>query len=507
MKKIRLILLLLVLLIGITQNSAQEQAGTKKIQVKRALKGVYDKKLGNNAQRLLGNVEVEHEGSIMWCDSAYIYGETNSMDAFGHVHIQMNDTLHLYGDKIFYNGNTKIAEVHKNVRLLDQKLTLYTDKLVYRRNEKVGEYFIWGKVVDQDNVLTSKKGFYYTQAREVHFLDSVVLVNKDYTLKTDSLKYYTQLKTAYFNGPTTIVGDSSYMYAELGFHNTNTDYSRLKKNAFIQEKSNTVQADSLIYDKTNGIAEAFKNVIIIDTAQKITVTGGYANYRKKEKFAYVVDSAMAILVDKGDSLFVHADTLKIFIDSTDKVERLLAYKHMKFFRHDFQGMSDSMVYQAKDSTIYFYKKPVIWHKENQFLADEIQLVIRNGELDSVFFKKDVFLISQDTIDNQYFNQIKGNSMIGWFKNNDLRKLRVLENSETVYFLWEEDQTPVGMTRISASDMLIYLKDNQIETITYQKEPKAKLYPPEKIPNDQLKLNGFLWVIDKRPIKKEDIFVW
>ncbi len=508
MIKIRSILLIILYFFLFSANGfTQEKTATKKIEIRRALRGIYDKSLGDNAQRLIGEVEVEHEGSVLWCDSAYLYGDKNSMDAFGHVHIQMNDTLHLYGDKLYYDGNTRIAEVHQNVKLIDKKLTLYTDELTYKRNEKVGEYFVWGKVVDSANVLTSKRGFYYTEAKEIVFRDSVVLVNEDYVLSTDTLNYHTQFKTLDFTGPTTIVGDSSYMYAETGFHDTENDFTRLTKHAFMQDKANTLEGDSLYYNKTLGIAEVFENVQMTDTIQHMVVTGGYANYRKKEQFAFVVDSALAILIDEGDSLFIHADTLKILLDSTDKVERLLAYQHMKFFREDFQGMSDSLVYNMKDSTVYFYKEPVLWYEENQFKADEIQLVTYDGAMDSVLFKENVFLVSQDTIDPQYYNQIKGSSMVGWFIENDLRKLRVEGNSETVYFLWEEDQTPVGMTRISAKDMLIYMRDNQLETITYQEDPKAKLYPPDQIPADQLKLNGFLWLMDKRPKKKEDIFNW
>lgn len=490
-----------------TQSIAQEEAATKQIEIRKAVRGIYDKSLGANAQRLIGDVEVEHDGSILWCDSAYLYDDKNSMDAFGHVHIQMNDTLHLYGDKLYYDGNTRIAEVHQNVKLIDKKLTLYTDELTYKRNEKIGEYFVWGKVVDSANVLTSKRGIYYTEAKEIVFRDSVVLVNDDYVLNSDTLNYHTQFKTLDFKGPTTIVGDSSYMYAETGFHDTENDFTRLTKNAFMQDKANTLQGDSLYYDKVLGIAEVFENVQMTDTVQHMVVTGGYANYRKKDQFAFVVDSALAVLIDEGDSLFIHADTLKILLDSTDKVERLLAYQKMKFFREDFQGMSDSLVYNMKDSTVYFYNEPVLWYEDNQFKADEIQLVTYNGEMDSVVFKKNVFLVSQDTIDPQYYNQIKGNTMVGWFIENDLRKLRVEGNSETVYFLWEEDLTPVGMTRISAKDMLIYMQDNQLETITYEEEPKAKLYPPDQIPPEELKLNGFLWLMDKRPLKKEDIFIW
>ncbi|MCD6179656.1 MAG: hypothetical protein J7K39_07110 [Bacteroidales bacterium] len=503
----RILFILLISFVFLTQGVAQEEAPTKKIDIRKATVGIYDKTLGDNVQRLIGDVEVEHEGSVLWCDSAYLYGDKNSIDAFGHVHIQMNDTLHLYGDKLYYDGNTRIAEVHQNVKLLDTKLTLYTDELKYSRNEKVGEYFVWGKVVDSANVLTSKRGFYYTEAKEIVFRDSVVLVNKDYVLNTDSLNYHTQFKTLDFSGPTTIVGDSSYMYAESGFHNTQNDFTRLIKNAFMQDKANTLQGDSLYYDKVTGIAEVFENVQITDTVQHMVIKGNYANYRKKEQFAFVVDSALAILIDNLDSLFIHADTLKVLLDSTNKVERLLAYRHMKFFRDDFQGMSDSLVYQMKDSTVYFYNEPVLWYEGNQFKADEIQLVTHEGEMDSVVFKKNVFLVSQDTIDPKYFNQIKGNTMVGWFIDNDLRKLRIEGNSETIYFLWEEDQTPIGMTRIAAKDMLIYMKNNQLETITYKEEPKAKLYPPDEIPADQFKLNGFLWLMDKRPLTKEDIFIW
>lgn len=507
MKYPRFLFFWMLVLFPFVLTMAQDKGATKQILLKKARLGVYDKKLGDNAQRLIGDVVVEHEGSVLTCDSAYLYGETNSIDAFGHVHILMNDTLNLFSDQLYYNGNTRIAEAHQNVKLKDLKLTLYTDELIYNRNTKVGEYFIWGKVVDSANVLTSKKGFYYTDDKEVLFRDSVVLVNKDYTLSTDTLNYHTEFKTIDFLGPTNIVGDSSYMYAESGYYDTRSDYTRLKRNAFMQDKSNTLRGDSLYYSKLAGIAEVFKNVQMTDTVKDLVVTGGYAKYLKNKQYAFVVDSAMAVLIDQGDSLFLHADTLKVMLDSTNKAERILAYRKMKFYRADFQGMSDSMMYDMKDSTAYFYNNPVIWYKKNQFRAREIQLAMANGQLDSVVFKRDVFLTSQDTIDPQYYNQIKGNSMVGWFKDNDLRKLRVVGNSETIYFLWEEDQTPVGMLRVASEDMLIFLENNQLLTITYEKKPDSNVYPPDKIPPSELKLNGFEWLIDKRPKKKEDIFSW
>ncbi|HSY75994.1 MAG TPA: OstA-like protein, partial [Bacteroidia bacterium] len=41
----------------------------------------FDKRLGEGAQRLIGNVELENAGVVMDCDSAYVYTD-NSCRAF-----------------------------------------------------------------------------------------------------------------------------------------------------------------------------------------------------------------------------------------------------------------------------------------------------------------------------------------------------------------------------------------------------------------------------------------
>ena len=38
-----------------------------------------------DAQIVKGDVVFRHEEALMYCDSAYFYEKTNSLDAFGHV--------------------------------------------------------------------------------------------------------------------------------------------------------------------------------------------------------------------------------------------------------------------------------------------------------------------------------------------------------------------------------------------------------------------------------------
>jgi len=504
--------LFLFLIVSLTQiglvvgQTTTPKKNVRQIKVLHSDVGRMAKIDGANAFKLIGAVKAEHDGSILLCDSAYLYEENNSMDAFGHVHIIVNDSLDLFGDFLYYNGNTKIAEVHDHVSLVDKKTTLYTDELIYDRNTAIGKYYIWGKIVDSTNVLTSKKGYYYSNIETVFFKDSVVVVNPEYIMKSDTLRYNMHTEVVYFMGPSTIVGDSSYLYAEDGYYDSKMKEAKLHKNAFVQNKSNTLSGDSIYYNKFIGVAEAFRNVVMTDTAYDVLITGEYGVYNKKAQYAYVVDSAQAIFLNKSDSLFIHADTLMLTLDSVEKPKEIKAFYHMKFFDESIQGMADSMVYILNDSVLKFYQKPFFWFDGNQISSERIELVSKNGDLDSAVFYDNVFIVSQDTIDSRYYNQVSGKTMYAWFVDNDLRKIYIKDKAESIYYMWEEDGTPVGMNYIKSKDILIYLENQQLETITTINKPTAVLTPLEEVSSAAEKLKNFIWNVDERPKKRADIFI-
>ena len=65
--------------------------------------------------------------SILRSDSAYFYPQDNAFDAFSNVNINQGDTLNIYSDKLHYNGNTKIALLTNNVKMVDKDATLITE--------------------------------------------------------------------------------------------------------------------------------------------------------------------------------------------------------------------------------------------------------------------------------------------------------------------------------------------------------------------------------------------
>lgn len=122
-----------------------------------------------------------HQGATLYCDSAHFYEMSNSFEAFGHVKMYQGDTLSLFSDYAFYDGNEQMAMARYNVVLKHRKSTLYTDSLNFDRLYNVGYFFEGGKLVDKDSELTSDWGEYYTETKQAVFNYDVQLRNKKFS--------------------------------------------------------------------------------------------------------------------------------------------------------------------------------------------------------------------------------------------------------------------------------------------------------------------------------------
>jgi len=479
--------------------------GTTKILLEKADTWAYNADLGKDIQRIIGNVILSHDSTILYCDSAYLNEVLNNVVAFGNVHIKVSDTLNLFSDSLKYDGNTRIARMKSNVRLIDNETLLTTDTLMYNRSTQVAQYDDWGKIRNKQNNLVSKHGFYHTDNKEFLFKEKVILMNPNYIMHSDTLLYNTVTETSFFLGPSNIKGKEDSIYCENGWYDTRTDKARFRKNAEIYHTSQILTGDSIYYERQSGFGQVFRHAVLRDTLKDILLCGNYGEIRRLAGKAFMTDSALAVMIEKKDSLFIHSDTLHATFDTADNIRNIFAYYKVKFFRKDLQGKCDSLVYHGVDSVMMMYHEPVMWSEKNQLTGDSISLAIHNSEADSMVMYTTAFIISKD--DTNKFNQVKGRDMIAYFKNNEIHKIKVLGNSETIYYMREEDHSLIGINKVMASDMLIFLEKNEVKSLTYIDQPKATLYPEKDISPYDLKLKGFQWSEEKRPMKKEDIFHW
>lgn len=469
----------------------------------------YDQYRNGDAQILDGHVHFRHVGANLYCDSAHFYEQSNSFEAFGHVRMVQGDTLSLVSDYAYYDGNDQLAQARYNVVLKHRKTTLYTDSLDYDRMYSFGNFFEGGKMVDGKSVLTSDWGEYHTDSKMAMFYYDVRLKDQNMFLTTDSLYYDTRTSRAHIVGPSNITSGSSHIYSEDGYYNTRTKQSELFGRSVIKDQGRIIVGDSVFRNARDGKNYAYWNVVMTDSINKNRLTGDYAEYDDSTGYAMATNNAVAMDFSQKDTLFMHADTFKIFTynNNTDSVYRVMhAFRKVRAYRPDVQAVCDSLVYNSLDSCMVMYRDPIVWNQGQQLFGEEIRVYMNDSTIDWAHVIGQAFSAEQmpDTI---HFNQVSSKEMKAFFKNGEMRESQAIDNVLSVYYpIDDSDSTLIGLNYLETPLLKMFLEKRKMKRMWIEK-PKGTLYPMTQIPPDKYFLPQYAWFDYIRPLNKQDIFNW
>lgn len=624
----------------------------------------------NNSISYLRKPVFRQDNATLTCDSAVFYVTKNIFDAYGNVHINQADTINIYSDRLNYNGNTKIAHLTSNVRMIDKESVLTTNILDYNMASKVGTYVSGGKIVNKDVTLTSKNGYYFSNSRDAYFRYNVVVVTPESVIKSDTLRYNTFTNWTYFYGPTNIKGKDDNLYTENGAYNTKTQYAYFGKKNLYTMGTKSLKGDSLYYDGIAGYGKAVKNIVFKDTADKTVMYGQLGFYYKKDertlvtKNPYVgMGTADSIKVkDKlqPDSLWMGADTLetqmvlkkslklisspvikkdnelgeeekdekkepkvgatnpkvlaenstarkkpekrgkkkdnkdlefpeipalklkdsvlkdsllkdsialqkkappglkdsvltkkiapvvtkgkdsiaktiKAVLPPKAKADSLLAkgkadagklknvkvkdsipfnpedtvrtrvikaYHNVRVYKANMQARADSLFYTSADSTLRWYKDPILWSEGSQQTGDTIYLQLKNKKLNTLQVLEKAFLVNVNA-DSARYNQIKGKLITAFFKDGKMKNMFVDGNAESIYFNQDKKEAYTDMNQTVSARIKILFKEKQISRIVTIKEPEGVRTPIAELKEDVF-LTGFTWRPEQRPLSKKEV---
>lgn len=471
----------------------------------------HDINISHDGDILVGNVHITHDGMILTCDSAVVYENSNSFLAYGKVFMTQGDSISLKGDSLFYDGTQEFAQLFDNVEFRHGSMTLYTDVLNYDRKDDRGYYDDGGRLVDGKTQLTSIVGDYFTNTKTAIFRHSVLLKNESNdSLITDTLHYDTKSKIAHATGPSNILSGKSRIYTEDGYYNTAEGKALLYQRPALYNKHRKMEGDSIHYDKDKSLSVAFGNIVFTDTVSKNILMGNYGWYNEENGTALCTDSALAIDYSQGpDSLFIHADTLRLesFHLKTDSAYRILnGYFHVRAFRNDIQMICDSLSFISDIKCLRLYKDPIIWSENRQLLGEVVNVYLNDSTIDSIYVDQQALMVEQ-LPDSTIFNQVSGNLMRAYFDGGELHQFWVDGNGCVVDYPMERDSTFLYSNYIEAAKLRAYIIDRKMQRLVGFPSPQGTTYPIGLAPTEHVRLKGFAWFEDIRPVDKHDIFIW
>jgi lipopolysaccharide export system protein LptA len=588
----------LLISIASTHLGAQvSQDSTKEIIIENANKQIIDNNFTPSVKYFIGEVRAFHEGSFFYCDSAKLIG--NQLYAYGNVVIIQNDTVSIFGDDLFYDGDSLFAYIKSKVVLINDGDKLYTEYLEYDMREKKAYYKDRALLVSDKTELKSKKGTYDLAKNTVHFEERVTIDGEDFYMVTDSLDFDTKNEIAVWNTPAVIDQDTAKIYSKKGRYEINLKKAEFIGDAQYQKKDVIATADKIVYEGLKKDVSLFDHAIYVsatdsaraDTivyndATKLIKLDGKANFKNKENKAegqsitydkkndgfklsgrgQIQDSTSLLIADnldyskitkigkasgkviwkdtsahttlQSDSLDIDGskdyfaaknkvgkpilstevddDTLHISalvikrqqvfyqVDSThiDTSTIIVGDNEVEIFKKDLQGIADSITYNQKDSLFRLFDNPVLWTDTTQMFGDTIAIYMKNKKVDYLDMHSNALVITSD--DLFYFNQIRGNKIIGTFKDKTIDQMKVNGNAQCVYYMLDDDKAYIGVNQTDCSLIIFKFEAKKIKDIRFYLEPKSVLSPMDKVNHDEIKLKGFKWELDKRPRSLDDL---
>lgn len=446
-----------------------------------------------------------HEGIEVWCDQAIFYEEDDFFRAFGNVKMVQGDTITLTSKYAEYNGITQFAFASTNVVLTSPSNTLQTDTLYFNRIKQESFYRSGGTVKDSASTIVSKIGRYYMEQEKYAFRKDVVVTNTEYTINTNILDFYTESGHAYLYGPSTVTSESSKVYCEKGFYDTQKDEGHFQVNAKVDYDFRTLVGDSIFFRRENNFASATNNITITDTINNSIVKGHYAEVYKDLDSLFVTKNPIASSLQDKDSVHIASDIILVTGKPESRIMR--AFNDARIFKEGLSGKADSIWSSETHGLTKLITNPILWAEESQITGDTIHL-ISNSETEKIDTLKvfyDAFMIMRDTIEG--YNQVKGKEMYALFdENNSIYEVNFIKNTETIYYVREEDGTLVGIDKAISSTIKILLEANEIEEVYYYTSAESQLYPEQDFPPNARRLKGFNWRGDETIRTKEDLLI-
>ncbi|WP_332735057.1 OstA-like protein [Flavihumibacter sp.] len=504
---------------------------TQVVQIKKADRLRYEKKDSlTELQMLAGNVFLQQDDTKFYCDSAVIDRKNNIVEAFGNVHINDADSIHTYSQYLIYYSDRKVAYLKKNVKLTDGKGVLTTNELEYNTDTKIGTYTKGGKVVSGNTVLTSEEATYYGDMNDVYFKKNVKMRDPQYDLDTDSLLYNTDSQIATFVTKTHIRADSGRrdIVTSEGYYDLKNKNAKFGSRPVIKDGSTTVIGDEVGFDDVTGESFARGNAVFRDSAQGIAILANDLQANSKKNTMLATMRPVMIIMQEKDSIYITADTLftgrltdkanfentylrdtlkqTVVLDAGDTTNRnryFQAWHKVRIFSDSLQAVCDSMFYSGVDSVFRLFHEPIAWASGSQVTGDTMLLYTRNKKAERIQVFDNGMLINKTGLN--YYNQLRGNTINGYFVDGAIDYMRAKGSSESIYYAQDEDSAYVGVNRATADIIDMFFSKQELSRVVFRSEVTGTMSPFRQVNHDEMRLRSFQWRDNRRPKTKFELF--
>lgn len=466
----------------------------------------------------INEVAMKNDTMVLACDTMN-YDTHNDVTTFlGNVRVWNGENNFMLSDFGWYKPNENLIHFSDNAYIQSTSQEVWSDSMFFDRISNNGTLYNNVQMID-----TSQTVIIFGDKAELNNAENSILV----TQNPAALYYNIPQNDRERSDTTYLIGDTIHSFIEEYIPKTESENSG-ESNDDSENEERLRAREALRGNSSSGRVLLSNDEI--DASQQKRNTAAMPNINKRMNIGESAPTSGQAEIDALKAIDSVKNTIKsdttnnpiidtvtidsinnsaadtVAVDTTPKIftRSVVAHKNVKIFKSDFQALCDSLVYHSYDSTTYMFHSPILWNDSTQITSGPSVFYSKNGQFDYAEFSNPAIAAMQE--DSVHFSQIKGKKMEAFFSNNQIYKIDVLGNGQSVYYIREKDTLPVSTVEISeCANIKINIHKNRITRVAYYMKPTSDTYPIDQVPEDADRLSGFVWHDDIRPKSKNDLF--
>lgn len=472
---------------------------------------------------------VSNDKSILYTTNG-VYDTKNRIAHFTDRSSILSDAQYIEGDTLDYNRNTGFGRARGNVIAIDttQKSTLYCGEAHYNEIRKtllaVDKPLM--KTINGKDSLFIKADTFFTEpasleGKKMSAQDSLEqtvgeiqsAIEKDTTaagadsmalpgitdsthLQPDSSKVPAADSAAHTAPPDTAViarlppqpkGQPAKDSADVVMDELPFTYDMPEPEDSTKAPARPPHTDT---SKAGAARKRMDALINGTNREKNTITTGADT-------GHVQESSMAAR-NRMDSLS-HAYNNKPQQPDTAGPRYFVGYHNVLIYSDSLQGKCDSIRYSQVDSLLRMYKDPVLWPQKSQLKGDVILMQMDSSKLKEIYVPRNAIMVSRSGPEQaDMFDQIQGNAIKGFLRNNKMDSLIAWPNASSIYFITQDDGAYVGSSEAKSEKIEVLFENDKIKRIYYRVDVTQTTTPMKDVNPSKLRLSRFVWRGKERP---------
>ena len=415
------------------------------------------------------------------------------------------------------NGES-IREVVGNVRLSQGNVNVTCDMAIQYLARNEAELI--GNVIAKEDSLTlqTEKGYYFGNLKKTKSTSGIILDDTKVVLSADSGQYFFDDAKAFFQTNVKLVDSVTTLIADELTYYKNLDKSVAVGNVNINDRSNIIYADTLVHLRKTKFSIADGKVSISNIQDNLTIFGNHLEDDGELRYTLIDKNPVLMQIDTSitkqdvaetvitiDTLLIKSKVMESFRSGTNVFK---ATDSVKILRGGFASVNDLTTYYRDDEKIITDKisenapGPVLWYENSQLMGDSITIYLEEGQIKNLTVNFNSFMLSQNNLFNQRFDQTSSDSVHMYFINNRMERAEFAGKVQSIYFLLDDD-VPNGLVKSTAHNAVIVFKENKIDQVRLYGSPTSEYYPEVKVEGLERTFTLPKFVLkENRPLKKD-----